>query len=290
MSTEKCQCVSHYIANLCEQLHKAFKEVQAQSTSEAERQREYYDYKANAISLEPYDLILAKTNAYKGRRKMKNQWEEEQYKVECRIAEGIPSYLMKNQQTRCSLVLHWNWLFLITPVMGAPLCSGIQAEQTMSTTTIMEELTQKANEDEEVPHSTKCLPQTQHQTGEAPLGQVNRKFCAFLRMFSGASYLDQGWTVWCRGKGLCGHQYQCSGGGGTDHTDEVRKIWQFVISSIPPLIVLEIASSKWEVQTGHAIPCIDLWDDHSVLNTDAEKSPGISYVRDPYQHCSTQME
>ena len=41
MSTEKDQCVNHYIAHLCEWLHKAFKEVQAQTTSKAERQRQY---------------------------------------------------------------------------------------------------------------------------------------------------------------------------------------------------------------------------------------------------------
>ena len=69
-------CVNHCIADLCEQLCKTFKEVQAQSTSEAERQRQYYDHKANAISLEPGNLVLAKADTYKGRRKVKDQWEE----------------------------------------------------------------------------------------------------------------------------------------------------------------------------------------------------------------------
>ena len=115
MSTEKHQHVNHYITDLCEWLHKAFKEAQAHSTSEAERQRKYYDHKANAMLLEPDDLVLAKADTYKGRRKMKDCWEEEPYKVECQIAEGVPSYLMKNQQTRHSQVLHQNWLPLITP-------------------------------------------------------------------------------------------------------------------------------------------------------------------------------
>ena len=60
-----------------------------QSTSEAERQKRYYDRKANAISLETGDLVLAKADAYRRRRKMKDQWEEEPYEVECQIAEGI---------------------------------------------------------------------------------------------------------------------------------------------------------------------------------------------------------
>ena len=63
----------YYIAKLCEWLWEAFKEAQVQSTSEAERQKWYYDRKANAISLEPGDLVLAKANAYKGKRKVKDQ-------------------------------------------------------------------------------------------------------------------------------------------------------------------------------------------------------------------------
>ena len=96
----------HYVAKLIEQLQEAFKEAQMQSTSEVERQKWHYDRKANAISLEPGGLVLPKANAYRGRRKVKDWWEEELYKVECQVVEGIPSYLMKNQQTGCSQVLH----------------------------------------------------------------------------------------------------------------------------------------------------------------------------------------
>ena len=39
-----------------------------QSTSEVERQKRYYDRKANAISLEPGELVLAKANAYRGEK------------------------------------------------------------------------------------------------------------------------------------------------------------------------------------------------------------------------------
>ena len=91
--------------------------------SEAERQKQYYDRKANAVSLEPGDLVFAKFNAYRVKRKVKDQWEEEMYEVECQVAKGIPSHLMKNQQTGCSPVLHQNQLFLIAPTEGTPLCT-----------------------------------------------------------------------------------------------------------------------------------------------------------------------
>ena len=47
---EKHQWVNCHIAKLHEWLLEAFKEAQAQSTSQAEKQKQYYDRKANAIS------------------------------------------------------------------------------------------------------------------------------------------------------------------------------------------------------------------------------------------------
>ena len=99
---KKHQHGDHYIAELCEQLWETFKEAQVQSMSEVEGQKWYYNRKANAISLEPGDMVLAKADAYRGRSKMNDQWEEELYEVECQFAEGIPSYFIKNQWTGCS--------------------------------------------------------------------------------------------------------------------------------------------------------------------------------------------
>ena len=126
--TEKHWHVKYYIAKLHECLWEAFKEVQVQSTSEAERQKQYYDRKASSISLKTGDFILAKADAYKGKRKVKDWWKEEPYEVECQVTDGVPSYLMKNQCTGQSQVLHWNWLFLITPARGTSLCMVMQAE------------------------------------------------------------------------------------------------------------------------------------------------------------------
>ena len=41
--------------------------------SEAERQKWYYDRKANVISLEKGDLVLVKADAYRGKRKVKDK-------------------------------------------------------------------------------------------------------------------------------------------------------------------------------------------------------------------------
>ena len=148
---KKHQCVDYYVAELHEWLKDTFKEVQVQSTSEVERQKWHYNRKANAILLEPGNLALAEANAYRGRRKVKDWWEEEVYEVECQVVEGIPSYLMKNQWTGCSWVLHWNWLFLLTPMEGTPLCTVVWAKQARCTTTTLEEQNPEGSETEEVP-------------------------------------------------------------------------------------------------------------------------------------------
>ena len=142
--------------------------AQVQFTSEAERQKWHYDRKANTFSLEPADLVLAKADTFTGRRKVKDQWEEEPYKVECQVAEGIPSYLMKNQWTGFSWVLHQNQLSLITPTEGTHLCMVVLAKWARCTTTL-EEQTQKSDM-EEAPQSANCLLPAQHQTGKTPLG------------------------------------------------------------------------------------------------------------------------
>ena len=45
------------------------------------------------------------------------------------------------------------------------------------------------------------------------------------------------------GPGVCRHQHQHSCDGDTDHTSEACRIGLVVINSIPPLFILEIASS-----------------------------------------------
>ena len=93
-----------------------------QSTSDAEKQKQYYDRKANAILLKAGDLVLAKAYAYMGKRKVKDWWEQELYEVECCVADGVPLYLLKNQWIGHLHILHQNRLFLITPAKGTCLC------------------------------------------------------------------------------------------------------------------------------------------------------------------------
>ena len=86
-----------YVASVRDRLRSTLWEVQAQSTMEAGWQKQYYDRKIGAVNLKPGDLVLVKADAWKGKRKIKDRWEEETYEVVCQITVDIPSYEVTNQ-------------------------------------------------------------------------------------------------------------------------------------------------------------------------------------------------
>ena len=142
---------------------------------------------------------------------------------------------------------------------------------------------------EEVPQSAICPLPTQHQTGETPLGWVNRRLCAFILMFPWDSWIDKGWKVQCRGIGVV--------------QKSMSAFWQWRYWSYwsslkdttghnyltPPLFILEIASSthggvKWVHWPMHWFleqPFCPTYRCHETL--------GIPHARDPTPLLSCQM-
>ena len=75
--------------------------MQAQSNAEAHQQKWYYDTKIGAMNLKPGNLVLVKADAWKGKRKIKDRWDEETWEVSQKIMADVPSYKVMNQH-RCS--------------------------------------------------------------------------------------------------------------------------------------------------------------------------------------------
>ena len=89
--------VDLYVASVPDRLRTALQEVKAQSTAEACQQKWYYDRKIATVKLKPGDLVLVKVDAWKGKRKIKDRWEEETWEVVHQIMADIPSYKVTNQ-------------------------------------------------------------------------------------------------------------------------------------------------------------------------------------------------
>ena len=90
--------VDVYIASVRDRLRSTLQEAQAQSTVEACQQKQYYNRKIGTVNLRPGDLVLVKVDAWKGKRKIKDRWEEETWEVVQQIAADILSYEVMNQQ------------------------------------------------------------------------------------------------------------------------------------------------------------------------------------------------
>ena len=92
--------------------------------AEAQRQKWYYDQKIATIGLKLGDLVLVKADAFQGKRKIMDRWEDKPHEVVCQIATDLPLYEVKDQHGN-SCILHCNWLLLIASEAGIPLHVGI---------------------------------------------------------------------------------------------------------------------------------------------------------------------
>ena len=80
-------------------------EAKAQLTMEAHQQKQCYNRKIGAMNLKSGNLVLVKGDAWKGKRKIKDRWDEETWEVSQQIASDVPSYIVTNQHG-WSQVLH----------------------------------------------------------------------------------------------------------------------------------------------------------------------------------------
>ena len=79
--------------------------------AEAQRQKQHYNWKIGAVGLKPGDLILVKADAFQGKRKVKDRWEDKLYEVVHQVMTDVPSYEVKDQHGN-SCVLHCNQIKL----------------------------------------------------------------------------------------------------------------------------------------------------------------------------------
>ena len=94
------------------------------------RHKELYDRKCRGAELEVGDLVLVKQTAWKGRHKIQDQWEDEEYQVVDQLTPGVPVYAVKSIAGGRPRVLHRN---LLLPLQGQirQEDGGMRAAQTL---------------------------------------------------------------------------------------------------------------------------------------------------------------
>ena len=104
---------------------------------------------------------------------MKDQWSEVEYEVICQVMNGVPLCEIQDSSSNVKIA-HRNQLFLLATPQGevTPLCKSKDADTSMSTQSILAELTPLECENDLLKdHKEGCL--TQHLTSHVPLGWVD---------------------------------------------------------------------------------------------------------------------
>ena len=82
------------VAAMQKSLKEAFAVARHLTSEEAAKQHCYYDRKAEAVALQPGDVVMVCTNGFVGKRKVKDQWEDRGFIVESQL-EDWPVYKVK---------------------------------------------------------------------------------------------------------------------------------------------------------------------------------------------------
>ena len=123
-----------YVTQVRRCFKEAYAEVHLQMNCEARKQKRYYDTTTSTMQLVPGDVVLMKSNAYQRKQKVKDWWSETEYVVVHQVADGVPTYKVKDEADSV-MTVHHNQLFLVaTPVdevmplgVGIPLSEEITA-------------------------------------------------------------------------------------------------------------------------------------------------------------------
>ena len=96
----------------------------------------------STTQLVPGDVVLMNNDVYQGKQKVKDQWSETEYVVVHQVADGIPTYEVKDEAGNIKTV-HPNQLFLVATPVGAimPLGAGMLLLEENTARSTLAELT-----------------------------------------------------------------------------------------------------------------------------------------------------
>ena len=163
-------CVPKYVDEIRCYFKEAYTEAHVQTNLEADRQKRNYDRETSTVQLVPEDTVLLKQDAFQGKRKMKDRWGNEEYKVVCQVAPDMPMYKVHNRSGNAR-VIHQNRLFLVASILEpvTPLSLDVELLEATSERSTLVELTPLECENDS-PEETTWKALTRCLTHGMPLG------------------------------------------------------------------------------------------------------------------------
>ena len=122
------------VAAMQKRLKEAFTVVRCLTSEEVARQCRYYDRKAEAVALQPGDVVMVHTDGFVGKQKVKDHWEDRGFIVESQF-EDWPVYKVKyptsdDRQKPKYQILRRNRLLLVTDEDASSIPGQAQAKGT----------------------------------------------------------------------------------------------------------------------------------------------------------------
>ena len=158
---------SRYIQKLRRRLNYAFQKASKYSDQQAGKYKHSYDKSVKGPQLHEHDIVLVKIVAHKGRHKLQDRWEPEEYVVIEQPIAGTPVYKVKPVNGDNVRTLHRN---LLLP-LGVKLEPDYESDDSI--------LDEDSDEDEEgfigypIDGSTdKLSPKKEEKDGQKPRKQV----------------------------------------------------------------------------------------------------------------------
>ena len=105
------------VATMQKRLKEAFEVARRLTYEEATKQRRYYDRRAGAVTLQPGDVVMVRTDGFVGKRKVKDRWEDGGFIVESQLGDW-PVYKVRcpsadDRRKPKYWILHRNRLLLV---------------------------------------------------------------------------------------------------------------------------------------------------------------------------------
>ena len=75
------------VATMQKRLKEAFEVARRLTYEEATKQHRYYDCRAGAVTLQPGDVVMVRTDSFVGKRKVKDRWEDGGFIVESQLGD-----------------------------------------------------------------------------------------------------------------------------------------------------------------------------------------------------------
>ena len=92
---------SHHVPTYVMEVRRCFKEAYAeahlQMNCKAKKQKWYYNRTTSTKQLVLGDVVMMQNDAYQGKQEVKDWWSETGYVVVCKVADGIPTYEVKDE-------------------------------------------------------------------------------------------------------------------------------------------------------------------------------------------------